>query len=87
MSIDSADEEATLLLRKEYQVKEVSRGIGFNDTILVAYTCRRQHVVVTYEAKQLKYTGHQWNKKIPLVCEEQGVKCITFVEMLKEIEE
>ncbi len=92
MSIDLEDKNFAFSLRREYQVKIPSKkhpkGVNFNDTILVAYAHNRRenHVVVTYEAKQPNYIEHQGTKKIPLVCKEKGVECITFVEMLKELE-
>ncbi len=84
-NIELADKKNALDLRKKYQVKETAKGIGFNNTILVAYACRKRYIVVTNEAKQPKYEGPQWNKKTPLVCEEQKVRCITASKMLEEI--
>ncbi len=61
--IDLTDQENALHLRELYEVSETTKGIDFNDTILVAYAHRREeHVVVTYEAKQKREVS-QRNKK------------------------
>ncbi len=86
MDINADDENKALLLEKQYQTEKSEKAISANDAKLVAYASSNKHVVVTYEARQPNYMGHQWHKKIPLVCKEQGVACVNFIEMLKEIE-
>ena len=43
-------------------------------------------IIVTLEGKQEQDPSRKkYNYKIPLICEEKGIKCINFVEMLEEL--
>ena len=76
-------EDRALELERKYQIKNSSKGVGKNDLKLIAYAKLYRKTVVTEEGKQHGKPKEKYNSKIPLVCKEQGVECINFVEMLK----
>lgn len=77
-------EGRSLELEKEYQIRKDSKsGVDENDLKLIAYAMLNEKTVVTEEGKQLEKPMKKCKSKIPLVCKEQGVECINFVEMLK----
>lgn len=79
-------EGRSLELEKEYQIrKDSKRGVDENDLKLIAYAMLYEKAVVTAEGKQHNKLEKKCNSKIPLVCKEQGVKCINFVGMLKSL--
>lgn len=68
-----------LELRKKYEVDpEVeSKGINYNDSLLIARAKNHNLIVVTYEGVQHKDPNMSLsNYRIPLVCKEEGVDCI-----------
>ena len=74
-------------LEKEYQIrKDSKRGVDENDLKLIAYAMLYEKTVVTEEGKQHNKPEKKYNSKIPLVCKEQGVECINFVEMLRRLD-
>jgi len=52
---------------------------------LIAYAKITNSTVVTLEKKQPNKPVPKCNYKIPLICEEQEVKCINFINMLEEL--
>jgi hypothetical protein len=75
----------SLELEKEYEINDVSKGAGQKDITLIAYAKIMNKTVVTLEAIQTQKPGKKCNYKIPLICDEQNVRCIDFVSMLKEL--
>ena len=63
---------------------EPTKGADHNDLKLIAFASLGRHTVVTYEAKQQQPPEKKSNYKIPLICKEENVKCIRFVEMLRQ---
>ena len=80
--IDDAVNQLSLELEKKYQIKNSSRGVGKNDILLIAYAKIMDKTVVTYEAIQTQKPGKKYNYKIPLVCKDEGVNCINFIDMI-----
>ena len=56
-----------------------------NDIALIAYAKNESKTVVTLEAQQPQKPGKKCNYKIPLVCDEQKVDCISFITMLERL--
>lgn len=77
------DEELALGLELEYQVKELSKGVGSKDVKLIAYAKNNLKTVVTLE-KQSNPPGKIYNSKIPTICKDKLVSCIDFIEMIRE---
>ena len=84
-ALDESTNNKALLLERKYETKEDSRGAGSNDIALVAFAKKNQCVVVTQEGRQPQRPRVKSNYKIPLICSEEGVAHINFVEFLKEI--
>lgn len=84
--IDNNVEKKARNLIKKYELKNKNtRGADHTDAKLVAYAFVHDHTVVTYEKKQPKSSGmKKHNYKIPLICEEEGAECITFVQLLEK---
>ena len=73
-------------MERKYQIRNNSKGVGKNDLKLIVYAKLCRKTVVTEEGKQPGKPKEKYNSKIPLVCKEQGVECINFVEMLKRLD-
>ena len=80
--IDDETEKLSLKWEGEYQIRDQSRGVDQKDVTLIAYAKRKNKIVVTLEGKQDKKPSEKYNYKIPLVCSEEKVPCINFVEMI-----
>ena len=74
-----------LKLEGKYEVDENSKGASPADIKLIAFAALKNHIVVTFETYQINVPTKKSNYKIPLICEKEGVKCITFIEMLDRI--
>ncbi len=74
-----------MLLEKEYKITTASRGAGQNNITLIAYAKITNNTVVTLEGKQSEKPKKKSNYKIPLICKEQDVKCIKFIDMLEKL--
>ena len=83
--IDKSVESRSLELEKEYQITKNSKGVSENDLKLIAYAKLNDKTVVTEEGEQRAKPKKKCNYKIPLVCDEQEVECINFVEMLRRL--
>lgn len=83
--IDDNVKSLSLELEREYEISNESKGAGQTDITLIAYAKMMNKTVVTFEGKQPNKPGAKKNYKIPLICEEQGVECKNFVEMLKHL--
>lgn len=76
-------ERESFKLEMEYKIANNSKGVDEKDLKLIAYAKLNKKIIVTEEGKQPEKPKKKCNYKIPLVCKEQGVECINFVEMLK----
>jgi predicted nucleic acid-binding protein len=83
--VEDSIKVASLELEKEYEVRDISKGAGPNDILLIAYAKEMKKTVVTFEAEQKQKPRKKNNYRIPLICREQKVECITFVEMLSRL--
>ena len=75
----------SLKLEQEYEINNNPKGVDQNDIALIAYAKYENKTVVTLEAKQPQKPEKKCNYKIPLVCDEQKVECISFIEMLERL--
>lgn len=84
--IDDKTEKLSLKLEGKYQITGQSKGVDQEDITLIAYAKRKNKIVVTLEGKQDKNPSRKkYNYKIPLVCSEEKVPCINFVEMIDDL--
>ena len=85
---DISDEvnAVSLDLEREYETDNESKGAGQVDITLIAYAKEMNKTVVTLEAEQPHKPGKKSNYKIPLICQELGVDCNTFIEMLDQLD-
>ena len=83
--IDKSVESRSLEWGKGYQIKKDAKGVSENDLKLIAYAKLNDKTVVTEEEKQTNKPQKKYKYKIPLVCDEQEVECINFVEMLRRL--
>ena len=81
--IDGEAEERALELAREYQTDDQSKGASPQDMKLIAFASLGNHTVVTLESEQNPPPAKKSNYKIPLICQEKGVKCIKFIDMLE----
>ena len=79
-------EMLALDLEGKYEVDDSSKGASPQDIKLIAFASLKNHTVVTFEAEQPHKPGKKSNYKIPLICKEQNVECIKFIEMLEACE-
>ena len=78
-------QKLSLILEKEYQTTNKSKGADLNDITLIAYAETMEKTVVTFEGiGKHRYPGEKHNYKIPLICKERNVDCIDFVGLLEE---
>jgi hypothetical protein len=85
IKIDDATNNLSIELEKEYEISEVSSGAGQTDITLIAYAKIMNKAVVTFEKDQHQKPAKKSNYKIPLICREQGVTWIGFIEMLDKL--
>ncbi len=83
--ITDATNSISLNLEKDYETNNNPKGANQNDITLIAYAKSEDKIVVTFEEKQPQLPGKKCNYKIPLICDEQQVECISFVEMLSRL--
>ena len=80
-------EMASLELEKKYEINpNTKKGASKNDIRLIAYARYIGGCVVTLENQQPTPPPHRSGYKIPLICKEENVRCINFVEFLEEID-
>lgn len=75
----------SLHLEQTYEISEVSNGASQKDINLISYAKEMNKTVVTYEKRQNQRPSKKSNYRIPLICEEQNVECIDFIEMLDRL--
>lgn len=83
--IDNAVNSESLNLEMEYQISSISKGAGQKDVTLIAYSKLMNKTVVTLESFQVQKPGKKSNYKIPLICKEQNVECINFIQMISRL--
>ena len=76
----------SLDFEREYETDNDSRGAGRIDITLIAYAKLTGKTIVTLEVEQNQKPGKKFNYKIPLICQEQGVDCKTFIDMLDQLD-
>lgn len=75
----------SLDLEKMYEIHDTSKGAGQTDITLISFSKISKKTVVTLESEQKQKPKEKYNYKIPLICDEQGVECINFIEMLTKL--
>lgn len=75
----------SLELEKTYEIHDTSKGAGQVDITLIAFAKIFNKMVITLEGEQKQKPKEKYNYKIPLICAEQGVGCLNFVEMLTKL--
>ncbi len=81
-AIDDSVNQKALELMNKYETDEHSKGASDTDITLIAYAWLHSHTVVTLEAEQNQKPMKKSKYKIPLICQEEAVECINFVELL-----
>ncbi len=76
----------SLDLEREYETDNESKGAGQIDITLIAYAKITGKTIVTLESPQPQNPAKKSNYRIPLICQELGVDCITFIEMLDQLD-
>ena len=80
--VDDSVKQKALELMGKYETDEHSKGAGETDITLITYASLHTHTIVTFEAEQNQQPAKKSNYKIPLICQEERVECINFVELL-----
>ncbi len=75
----------SLELERIYEIHDTSRGAGQVDITLIAFAKIFNKMVITLEGEQKQKPKEKFNYKIPLICDEQGVGCLNFIEMLTKL--
>jgi hypothetical protein len=73
----------SLKLERKYEISNISKGASQIDITLIAYAKITGLTVTTLEAQQPQRPGSSSKYKIPLICQDEGVSCINFVELLQ----
>ncbi len=87
VNIDDDVEALSLDLEKKYEIpRNNQRGASKNDITLIAYAKIHNMPVVTFEGKQNQQRPDKKNHyKIPLICLDEGVRCIKLPQCLEEL--
>ena len=80
--VDNAVNRLSLGMEQKYQIRNPSKGVGKNDILLIAYAIQMSKTVVTFESIQSQRPNMKYKYKIPLVCKDEGVNCINFIDMI-----
>lgn len=81
-AISDAVKSESLNLEMHYETNDNPKGANQNDITLIAFAKTEGGTVVTFEENQPQIPGKKCNYKIPLICQDQGVECKNFVEMI-----
>ena len=85
--VDNEVKQKTLELEVLYETDPNNpKGASKADLALIAYAHFHGHTVVTMEGQQSQKPDKKSNYKIPLICQEQDVRCINLVRLLEELE-
>ncbi len=79
-------ETLSLQLEQKYGIPPNNQaGANKNDITLIAYAKMHDIPVVTFEEKQLQPPLDKNRYKIPLICQEEDVRCIKLPQCLEEL--
>lgn len=81
-AVNAQVEQLSLELQREYKIGPATKGASKQDITLIAYARLNEHTVVSLESEQPNKPQKPSKYKIPLICKEQNVECITFVDFL-----
>ncbi len=82
--IDNGVNQRALELMNKYETDEGPRGANSEDIKLIAFASLNTHKVVTLESEQEEMPKKKSNYKIPLICQQENVRCINFIGLLRE---
>ena len=82
--IDDETKKLSLEWEGKYQITDQSKGVDQKDITLIAYAKKENKIVVTLEGEQKQKPTKKKNYKIPLVCSEEEVFCVNFIEMVED---
>ena len=85
-AVNAQVEQLSLELQRKYEIGSTKEGASKQDVTLIAYAYLNKHTVVSLESEQPNKPTKLSKYKIPLICKEQNVECITFVDFLDECE-
>ncbi len=77
---EAIQERVAELLSKYPRLVDTLKGRSQADPFVIATAVERQAVVVTGEV-----TGTPERPRIPFVCQVENVRCITFLQMIREL--
>ena len=80
--LDDTVKQKALDLMVKYETDENGKGANEADISLIAFALLKDQTVVTLEAQQNQKPNKRSNYKIPLICQQENVECIDFVELL-----
>ena len=79
-SDEAIQQRVVEILRKYPRLVDTLKGRSQADPFVIATALERDAVVVTGELM-----GSAAKPRIPFVCQAEGVRCITFLEMIREL--
>ena len=82
--ITSEINQEAIGMEARYQTGRSDKGVNSIDIQLVAWAKITGNTVVTFE-KQPNHPLKPYNYKIPTICDKEGVRCILFVDFLREL--
>lgn len=77
--------KTSLELERKYEIDDISKGAGSKDILLISYAKKKDKIIVTLEGNQAQKPTEKYNYKIPLICSEENIECINFVQMLERL--
>ncbi len=84
--LDDSVEALSLRLERKYEIDNTPRGANQTDIKLISFAKLMNKKVVTLESPQPEKPQKKSHYKIPLICKEERVDCINFVEMLEQLQ-
>lgn len=76
--------QEAIKMETHYQTGRSQKGANSIDIQLIAWAKITGNTVVTFE-KQPNHPLEPYNYKIPTICDKEGVRCILFVDFLREL--
>lgn len=84
-SITSEMNQEALTMEGRYQTGRSQRGANSVDIQLISWAKITGNTIVTCESHQPNLPGKLYNYKIPAICKQESVRCILFVDLLREL--
>ena len=84
LPLSQSHKEEAFKLGEEYKISPSSTGASQTDIDLISFAKREGHIVVTQEEHQPNKPSTLSKYKIPLICQEEDVPCMNFLEFLQE---